>query len=145
MKNQKQQTKVRVIQTVCLSLAVLAGFFTALASAKEQSAAAKPAAMVDFDATVIAVRQVPAGKPLPGIHLDAKVNNRMTDIYLAPAGFLADCGASFSKGDEVHIAGSSSKSGDLDLVLAREIRSGMTTFYLRSEDGEPLWPSGSAD
>jgi hypothetical protein len=138
MKNRKQHASVRMILSVSLAIALLSGCFVAPASTKS-------ATTVDFDATVISVREVLAGSPMPGIHLDAKVNNRMTDIYLAPASFLAACGASFSKGDAVSVVGSIGKSGDVDLVLAREIRSGMVTLYLRNEEGEPLWPGASAD
>jgi hypothetical protein len=53
------------------------------------------------------------------------------------------------KGDEVHIVGTEAKSGDADVVLAREITTGSIdkrtgifhedmTIYLRNDEG-PLW------
>ena len=90
---------------------------------------------------VIGVREVPVGHPLPGIHLDVKVNGRATDIYIAPTDFLAKFEISFSKGIEVHIVGTRTRSGDTDIVLAREVSTGLTnrsTLYLRDDDG-PFW------
>jgi hypothetical protein len=95
----------------------------------------------DFHVTVIAVREVPVGNPMPGLHLQAKVKGRMTDIYIAPVDFAAKCGVKVSKGDQVHIVGSQMRSGEADVVLAREITIGSYangTYYLRNDDG-PLW------
>ena len=93
---------------------------------------------VDFYATVGAVREVPVGNPLPGLHLDAKVNGRATDIYIAPMDFVARYEVSFSAGEEVHVIGSQTGSGETDTVLAREITAGVynrKTLYLRNDDG----------
>lgn len=96
---------------------------------------------VDMTATVISVREAPAGSALPGIHLDAKLDGRDTDIYLAPAGFLEEFGMTFRTGEDVHIVGSRTKVGGVDVVLAREIALGASerrTLYLRDDNG-PLW------
>lgn len=102
---------------------------------------AKQDAGVDFYAMVIEVREAPVGSPLPGLHLNAKVNGRVTDIYLAPVDFLDRYGMTFAKGDDVHVVGSLIKVGAADLVLAREIAVGVSnrrTLYLRDDKG-PLW------
>lgn len=97
--------------------------------------------LIDFYATVTAVREAPAGSTLPGLHLEAKVNGRTTDIYLAPVDFLAEYGMTFQKGDDVHIVGSRAKVDGSDVVLAREVAVGASnrkTLYLRDDNG-PLW------
>jgi len=96
---------------------------------------------VDVYATVLSVRETPVGSALPGLHLDAKVNGRMTDIYVAPVDFLAQYGMTFEKGDDVHVVGSRAKVAGADVVLAREIAVGAAnrkTLYLRDENG-PFW------
>jgi hypothetical protein len=119
-----------------------AGFgLAASAVAKDQDAARDSGAAADFHVTVSAVREVPVGSPMPGLHLQAKVKGRMTDIYIAPVDFVAKCGLKLSKGDEVHIVGSQTKFGEADVVLAREITIGSYTngtYYLRDDDG-PFW------
>jgi len=104
---------------------------------------------LDLYATVSAVHEVSAGNPMPGLHLDAKVNGRITDIYIAPMDFLAKFGVKVSRGDNLHIVGTRVTSGDADVVLAREINVGSygrndrvfrpnLTVYLRNDDG-PFW------
>src|ERR1019366_9085331 len=99
----------------------LAAFaFTVPAMAKDIVLSGGP---VKFDAIAGAVREVPAGNPLPGIHVDAKVNGRATDIYIAPTDFAMRYGVKISKGEYVRVAGTL-KAGDADVVLAREITTG---------------------
>ena len=78
----------------------------AAAAANDKATAGDSGAVLDFHATVSAVREVPAGNPMPGLHLQAKVKGRMMDIYIAPLDFVAQCGVKVSRGDEVHIVGS---------------------------------------
>jgi hypothetical protein len=126
----------------------LTGFALAAVPAAAKDVALNGAA-VDVRTTVSAVREVPAGNPLPGLHLDAKVKGRMMDIYLAPMDFVVKYEVKARKGDEVHIVGTEAKSGDADVVLAREITTGSIdkrtgifhedmTIYLRNDEG-PLW------
>ena len=104
---------------------------------------------VDVETTVGALRQVPAGSPLPGLHLDANVKGRVVDIYIAPESFVVKYGVKVAKGDYVHIVGTQVKSGETDVVLARAISTGSVdkrtgtfsedlTIYLRNDEG-PLW------
>lgn len=130
-----------------LALCAVAGLaFTAALHAKDPSAAWDPAAVVDFYATVDGIREVPAGRPMPGIHLDVKVKGRVMDIYVAPTAYLEKYEMTFSKGEDVHVVGSRTRSGQSDLVLAREVSVGASnkrTLYLRNEDG-PFWEEDAA-
>lgn len=124
----------------------LAGF-ALVVTATAKDVVLNPA--VDVQTTVSAVREAPAGNALPGLHLDANVKGRATDIYIAPTNFVTKYGVKVSKGDYIHIVGTQVKSGDADVVLARAItmgsvdkRTGMfredMTIYLRNDEG-PLW------
>jgi hypothetical protein len=125
----------------------LAGFaWAAPAAAKD---VALNGAVVDVHTAVIAVREVPAGNALPGLHFDAKVKGRTMDIYIAPMDFVAKYEVKVRKGEDVHIVGTEVKSSEADVVLAREITTGAIdpktgifhenmTIYLRNDEG-PLW------
>ena len=104
---------------------------------------------VDVHTTVSAVRQVPAGDPLPGLHVDAKVKGKIIDIYIAPLDFVTKYDIKIAKGQDVHIVGTEVKEGDADVLLTREITTGSVdrrtgifhenmTIYLRNDEG-PLW------
>ena len=103
---------------------------------------------VKIDTIAGTVREVPAGNPLPGLHIDAKVNGRATDVYIAPEDFAQRYGVKITKGEYIRIVGTL-ESGDSDVVLAREITTGnydqarnifrpTLTIYLRNDQG-PLW------
>ena len=122
----------------------LAGFALAAPAAAKDIGVA-PGAQVRFDTTVSAIHEVPAGNALPGLHIEAKVNGRATDIYLSPMDFAVRYGVKVAKGDYVRIAGTAQG----DTVLAREITTGLyderhnifrpnLTIYLRNDDG-PFW------
>lgn len=105
---------------------------------------------VDEYATVTGLREAPAGSALPGLHLDARTKNgQMVDFYISPVDFATKYGVKVAKGDYVHIVGTEVKSGGTDVVLAREIDTGMydnrtgafrvtLTIYLRNDEG-PFW------
>ncbi|HWE53650.1 MAG TPA: hypothetical protein VG273_27925 [Bryobacteraceae bacterium] len=133
---------------------VLAVFFgvagLALASPgalKEQAVVVTPGSTADFMTTVNAIREVPAGNPMPGLHIDTKVNGRALDIYIAPMDFVMKFGIKVAKGNDIHIVGAVLKGAEADVVLAREIETGIQTttgfrprltIYLRNDDG-PFW------
>jgi hypothetical protein len=48
-------------------------------------------------------------------------------------------GVSFAKGDEIALTGSKWKTGDAEMVLAREVVKGTDTLILRDEKGNPVW------
>jgi hypothetical protein len=71
------------------------------------------------------------------------------NIYISPMDFAVKYGVKVLKGDYVHIVGTQVKSGETDVVLAREISTGSIdkrtgifredmTIYLRNDEG-PLW------
>jgi hypothetical protein len=139
----ERKVRSRVWTFVLCSVAGLAA--TAPAAAKIN--AWNTGTNVDFYATVSIVREVPAGNPMPGLHLDAKVDGRLIDIYVAPMDFVMKYGVKLLKGDELHVLGIVDE--DARKILAREITTGTydekkgvfrpdMTFYLRNEAG-PLW------
>lgn len=104
---------------------------------------------VDVHTTVSDLREVPAGNPLPGLHLDAKVKGKMVDVYIAPMDFVKKYDVKVTKGEEVHIVGTETLENGADVVLTREITTGVVdrrtgifhenmTIYLRNDEG-PLW------
>lgn len=103
-----------------------------------------PNTIVDFDVAITAAREVPRNMPLPGLHLEAKVNNRKTDIYIAPMDFVAEFQINIAAGDDVRIIGSLTRLGDTDVVLAREVTVGRNVIYVRNDAGEPLWTTPPA-
>jgi hypothetical protein len=130
-----------------LVLCGLAGFALAVPAAAKDVVLG--GAAVDVKTAISAVREVPAGNPLPGLHVDAKVKGRMMDIYIAPTDFAVKYDIKVSKGEYVHIVGTQVKSGEADVVLAREITKGSIdnvtgvfhedmTIHLRNDEG-PLW------
>ncbi len=105
------------------------------------AASAPSGSLVDTYVIVIGVREAPASSALPGIHLEAKIDGRVNDIYLAPAHFLEEYGMIFKEGDDVHITGTRLKVAGVDVVLVREVAvgaSGKKTLYLRDDNG-PFW------
>jgi hypothetical protein len=107
-----------------------------------------PGALTKFDVTVNNIREVPAGKALPGLHIDEKVNGRAMDIYLCPVEFAVKYGVKVAKGDYVRVVGSPAPDKE-DVFLVREISTGLydqahnifrptLTVYLRNDDG-PFW------
>jgi hypothetical protein len=141
--------EVTVMRKATLGTMVLFGLAgLALGAPASVKDIALPGGQVRFDASVNAVRTVPAGNPLPGLHVDAKVNGHETDIYIAPADFASRYGVKVAKGDYVRIVGTA-QAGDVDTILAREISTGLydaahnifrptLTIFLRNDEG-PLW------
>ncbi len=119
-------------------------------AAKDHTQVFNPGGPVDFFATVSAVREVPAGNPMAGLHVDVKIKGRVMDIYVAPLDFVAKYGVKIAKGDEVRVVGVQEMEGNV--VQAREITTGSfdnsprgggmfradMTIYLRNDDG-PFW------
>jgi hypothetical protein len=124
----------------------VAGFALALPAVAKDQPAGTP---TDFYATVSAVREVPAGEAMPGMHIDAKIKGRVVDIYIAPMEFVKQYGIKISKGDEVRVIGTEVRAGEASYILANEVTTGSydnkgaifradMTYYLRNEDG-PFW------
>lgn len=99
---------------------------------------------VEFRTTINDLRVVPEG-PMAGLHVDAKVNGRILDIYIAPMPFLEKNGVKLEKGRALLVVGTQ----DGDVVIPRSVTTGTIgradnvfrpdmTLYLRNDDG-PLW------
>ena len=98
-----------------------------------------PATMVNATFTVAAVRIVPAGNPMAGVHLTVKSVTDTLDAYIAPAEFLKLLRSSYASGDKVHLIGSKVKFGDGEVLLTSEITKKDETITLREDDGAPVW------
>ena len=70
-----------------------------------------------------------------------KTESGAVDVQLAPAAFLAEKKVKIAKGDTIDVIGSRVTIGDSQVVLAREIRKGNTSWTLRDTGGTPLWAS----
>jgi hypothetical protein len=131
---------------ICMAPLLMA---LASSSGQEGTAAADDArydatSAIDVILVIADIRQVPAGSPLPGAHLlmrpeSAKANSETTDVYLAPDDYLKDFNCQFAKGDRLQVKGSKIKFRGASVVLAREVRRGSTTIYLRDDQGSPYW------
>jgi len=95
--------------------------------------------VIDVDATVIDIREVPRNNPLTGLHLAVKIESDTIDVFLGPVDFLKDFEITFAKGDKLEIIGSKVKFGGAHIVLARQVRRDETTLYLRDAKGRPHW------
>ncbi len=89
--------------------------------------------------TLEEVKLPPKGSEKEIAHLLVKTGTDTVDVYLCPKSFLDDMGVSFSKGDEIALAGSKVKQGGAELILAREVVKGTDTLVLRDEKGNPVY------
>jgi hypothetical protein len=89
--------------------------------------------------TVEELRLPPKGSEKEVAHLTVKSGADTADVYLCPKSFLDDMGVTFAKGDEISLTGSKVKSGEADLILAREVAKGTDTLVLRDDKGNPVW------
>lgn len=97
------------------------------------------ATVIDVDATVMDLREVPRNNPLSGLHLTVKTESDTMDVFLGPVDFLKGFEIAFAKGDKLEIIGSKIKFGGAHIVLARQVRRDETTLYLRDAKGKPHW------
>jgi hypothetical protein len=97
------------------------------------------ATVIDVDATVMDIREVPRTNPLRGIHLTLKIESEMIDVYLGPVEYLKDFDITFAKGDQIELIGSKVKFESARIVLARQVRRDDSTLYLRNAKGKPYW------
>jgi hypothetical protein len=145
----RQERTIMQKQTVGMWKLVLCGLAGLALAAPAVARDVAIGVAVDVHTNVSAIRQVPAGDPLPGLHIDAKVKGQMVDIYIAPLDFVVKYDVKIAKGQDVHIVGTEVKEGEAAVVLAREITTGAVdrrtgifhenmTIYLRNDEG-PLW------
>jgi hypothetical protein len=119
--------------------------FVLFAAAKspddDQNLRYNPATVVAVTGFVEDIREVANPPAVRGIHFFIKPESGggSVDAYLGPAWFVQDFVANLSDRTCVHVTGSKVKAGNAGLVLAREVRKGGMTLYLRDKDGRPLW------
>ncbi len=110
---------------------------------KDTSASDGPAydvsTVVDISVTVNAVREVPNGKPLSGLHLTVQSGFESLDVYVGPAEFVKVFDVTFAKGDQLQVVGSKVKFEGSNVVLAREVTKRPVILLIRDKDGAPLW------
>ena len=115
--------------------------FTPKPKQVEQELSYDSAIVVDVTGVVADVREVLRDNPLAGLHLLLSTHTEVLDIYLGPAEYLKEFDVAFSKGAFVQIIGSKVNFSGGRVVLAREVRQGKTTLYLRDRTGQPNWPT----
>ena len=99
-----------------------------------------PSTVVEVDGYVADIHEVAAPTAIRGIHITINSEHGGdVDAYLGPTSFVRDFIENFGKRSQVHVSGSKVKTGNSTCVLARLIRKGETTLYLRDERGNPLW------
>jgi hypothetical protein len=129
-----------VIFAVSAGLGLASAMFaSSVTGSAANEPAYNPATMVEVVGTVTAVRQVPAGSPLEGVHLTLKSKGATLDAYLAPADFLKIFKTNFPVGTEVRVIGSKVSFGNIDVILANQVNIGATSIILRDGNGAPVW------
>jgi hypothetical protein len=127
-----------LLMSVVLGLA-----FSATVSAADKATPPEPrydkATVVHFSATVTAVREVPKGLALDGLHLTVQSGLETLDVYVGPTEFVKVFDVTFKKGDSIDVKGSKVKFEGATLVLASEVSMGNVTLLLRDKEGAPLW------
>jgi hypothetical protein len=67
------------------------------------------------------------------------------EIHLGPTAFLTEKKVEIREGDTLEVSGSRVTIGESQVVLAREIRKGDSTWTLRDATGQPLWSSSQTE
>lgn len=125
-----------MIGVSALAVAAIAMGNSAMAA---EGPAYNPATAVAVSGTVTGVRVIPTGQPLEGVHLAVKTKTNSIEVYLAPQQFMNFLKTNFVAGDEIQVTGSRVKSGNADVILAREVSDGMESIELRDLYGAPVW------
>jgi len=135
----------KALSVSAFALAMLASstitpmFGSNLSGSKANEPAYNPATMVELQGTITAVRQVPAGGPLGGVHLTVKSKAAVVDVYLGPADFVKIFKTNFPVGSDVRVLGSKVSFGSADVILTNEVNIGITSIILRDGSGAPVW------
>ncbi|MFZ0312491.1 MAG: hypothetical protein WAL85_07265 [Candidatus Korobacteraceae bacterium] len=83
------------------------------------------------------IREIPGN--FEGTALVVKTDTGTILVHLAPASFLKEIDASFTKGDQVEVLGAKAPNAPEEEILAREITVGTNTVTLRDDKGIPVW------
>jgi hypothetical protein len=122
------------------SVVALAAAFPSLA---QQGPRYDPKTEVTVKGTVEDVREISSkGGGQAGMHAVLKTPGGMFDVRLGPAEFWRRHGFELAKGDSIEVTGSKIKSGESEILIAREVRKGDKTVTLRDSSGVPVWSRG---
>jgi hypothetical protein len=72
------------------------------------------------------------------VHVMLKTESGITEVQVAPEGFLHDMQFELAKGDHLQITGSKVTVDGASLVLARSITRGNDELVVRNDEGGPL-------
>jgi len=126
-----------------VALAFVTASYTVAADTAKDPKAPGPsydtATVVDIQAKVSAVREVPKGSPMEGLHLMMQSGGETLDVYVGPPEFVKVFEVTFKPGDQVHVIGSKVTFEGSTVILAREVSIGTVTLLCRDKEGEPLW------
>ncbi len=106
------------------------------------------ATVVDLRVVAVEMRETPDGKALAGLHLmarleSAKSDSDLIDIYLGPVAFIKDFNFPFGPRERLEVVGSKVRVAGGSVILARELRHGTDTLYIRDKAGEPFWKTSN--
>ncbi len=82
---------------------------------------------------------LPLGTGKDFIELIIKRGGDQVHVYVCPRPLQEELGISFSKRDEVVIAGSKAKQDESDVTFAREFVKGTFTLSFRDDEGQPQY------
>ncbi len=85
------------------------------------------------------VREVAGPGRNAGVHIVLKTDSATLEVHVGPSWYLKQHKYELTKGDQIVVTGSKVKLQDVDVLLAREIKKGGTTWTLRDAQGIPLW------
>ncbi len=137
----KNSNKPRVLH---LSLAVVAALIATAVFAWGQtrpmhSPIYNPKTETTFRGVIEKVTEVPGPGRGTGTHLVVKGDKETMEVHVGPTWYLKQKGYFFAKGDQIEVVGSKVHYDGADVIVARKITKGDTTWTLRNEQGFPLW------
>jgi hypothetical protein len=98
-----------------------------------------PKTETTFTGVIEKVSEVPGPGRGTGTHLVVKGDKETMEVHVGPTWYLNQKGYSFAKDDKIEVVGSKVQYGGTDVIVARKITKGDTTWTLRNEQGIPLW------
>lgn len=85
------------------------------------------------------VKEVAGPGRSTGTHLVVKAGDEVENIHVGPTWYLKEKNYAFAKGDQIEVIGSKVRFQGADVIVARQIKKGESTWTLRDERGIPLW------
>lgn len=133
-------TRAMLRRLAAATAVTLAAAFPSLA---QQGPRYDPKTEVTVNGTVEDAKEIPSqGKGAAGMHALVKTASGVFDVRLGPAEFWKRHGFELAKGDSIEVTGSKMKSGESEILIAREVKKGDRTVTLRDSSGVPVWSRG---